>query len=313
MMGAALDYYYNTGGKKYKATTRPSVSWIQGLYSTKNQLILEGFSSTYLANERMYLYFRGGYADTYEKFWGYSRDMYPNKSYLNYTFKRLYFNPKFFVKIKKNFFVGPIFNYSQFSELETDTIVALSKGALPTMSNSRIIGYGIGLLKDKRNNQFSPTLGHYMELSAIMNRDINNRSNYVFYLADARKYHTFNKHNLMYQLLLSKSSGNVPIAEQFRLGGPNLMRGMFQGRLRDDNMAAAQVEYRYALRPWLKCAAFISSGQTFGNIEKSNIAYAGGTGLRFLFNKEKSVYLRTDIAVSSKGEFGYYLKVGDAF
>jgi hypothetical protein len=63
-------------------------------------------------------------------------------------------------------------------------------------------------------------------------------------------------------------------------------------------------------------AAFAGLGNTApttGRLFRETVQASYGTGVRLLVNKEKKVYFRTDFAWSSNGQFGYYIRLGDAF
>jgi hypothetical protein len=111
-------------------------------------------------------------------------------------------------------------------------------------------------------------------------------------------------------------AGEIPLLEKTRLGSNMIMRGYFQGRFRDNQMLAAQVEYRQPLGRFLVVAAFMSAGQTaptLSSLRISNMESAAGGGVRVLLNKEKKIYARIDVGYTRLGNFGFYARLGDAF
>jgi hypothetical protein len=317
MGGAILDYYYTLGGKKDNTNTRPSVTWLQLLYSTKRQIIAEMYTGTFTKNEKFYIVGRGGFLRTYEKFWAYDKPLFQNSDYLQANMDKLSATPKVFYQAKKKLFVGLQFNISTYNNTVWDSSITSKLNYIPTYFNSSVLGTGPALLYDKRDNQFSPNKGPYVELGYLYNKDVrNNTYQFSSWYLDVRNYLLKNKHHFSYQVYSINNYGTIPFFEKNKVGGNVMMRGMFQGRFRADKLAILQGEYRYAISNKVKLAAFGSAcamQDNWKNLSEDNFQAAGGAGIRLLLDRKKTLYARLDFATSTQGEFGYYLKVGDAF
>lgn len=174
------------------------------------------------------------------------------------------------------------------------------------------------VILDKRNNPFSPFEGHYIELSTLHYRpDFGSTNRFDEFLFDTRYYFTLQKkHTFAFQALYNGMNGDVPFREIPRLGGSNLLRGLTEGRQRDNQFAAAQTEYRYTINRFFKAAAFLSLGAvapTINTFKWKQVQQTAGIGLRILVNEKKQLYSRFDMAISQTDPIAFYFKLMDAF
>jgi hypothetical protein len=94
------------------------------------------------------------------------------------------------------------------------------------------------------------------------------------------------------------------------------MRGYFEGRFRDHNYVAAQIEWRQPVYKWLHASAFLAVGEVAPEIRLFNaksIKSTAGMGVRILLNKKESVFARFDFAFNNEGGTGFYIRINDAF
>ncbi|MGR3811256.1 BamA/TamA family outer membrane protein [Jiulongibacter sp. NS-SX5] len=314
MFGVFVDYYYKTTPDE-DTTTRSSLSFIDVQYSTRRQLNTELFMSAYTPYEKYYVFFRAGYFDELERYWGTTTPTLPNEDFLNIHYQRFRVFGRLSRNLGKRRFAGLGYQYNRFFNSSVDE--APFDEIMPTGTNSTIIGGGPVFTIDKRDNQFSPKRGMYLDLYSYSMFDLKaNKFAYQLINADFRKYKEVKKHVLAAQLLVQSSVGEVPIMEKFRLGGPKLVRGLFMGHFRDDHLWALQGEYRYELWPLIKVAGFASMGNTsptFSSLLNQKVIAGYGAGLRLRINKSKQVYAAFDYARTSIGTDGFYMKLGDAF
>lgn len=314
--GLTLDYFYKTTSDD-DSSVRTSFSWLAASYSTRKQFNLEGFTATFTRNENFYIGFRGGYVNNYERYWGqgFQRN---NDAYHEVTYQRLFAAGRVSRKLAPRIFAGLEYYFSNHYGIKKDSSNYPVGHASNGFNTTSIGGLGWNLIIDKRDNQFSPSQGMYVDLANSYFFDLLNGNGFEYanLVVDFRKYFEVKRHVFATQLYLQHMEGNVPTLELQRLGGSNMMRGFFQGRLRDKTQLVAQAEYRYSLGPLFKLAFFGSADRMapgFDAMREANWLATGGTGLRWLFNKKKKVYLRADVAYSSFGTLGYYFKIGDAF
>lgn len=314
--GVFVDYFYKTKETTGKAV-RPSLSWVQALYSTRNQFTAEAFTSTYTSGEKFYIFFRGGFISNYERYWGLTRPTVENNQYAEVTYNRLYAQSKLLRNLGKKYFAGASLYFSDYSRVNFQEKEAVTAIPPAGNNNSRIAGAGLSFTADKRDNQFSPTKGFFADATITANYDMQNkRYAYTLITTDLRKYNETGRHIFAHQLYTALATDEMPLFEKARMGGSNMMRGYFQGRFRDNTLWTVQTEYRYQLNRFLKLAVFAAAGNTAPDIStllSQKVQAGGGTGIRVLINKEKKIYFRGDIAVTANGMLGYYFRIGDAF
>jgi hypothetical protein len=120
-------------------------------------------------------------------------------------------------------------------------------------------------------------------------------------------------------------TGDVPFRELGGIGtslsaslynNANVMRGIYEQRFRDRQMAAFQAEVRHHLLWRLDGAVFGGLGQVgykLSDFSASGIKYAGGAGVRFNFVRRDRVNLRLDYAAGTGGFSGIYFSIGESF
>lgn len=314
MFGFFVDYYYKLGPKK-DTTTRPSLSYVSYQRSTKKQTNVEIYSSTFTPGEKYYVLFRVGYFDDFDQYWGNTKPSLANKDYIMTRFSRTTFSGRVVKNLGNQHFFGLGYQYNKYFDVsfaETNF-----KEIIPTSASSNVLGLGLVYNIDKRDNQFSPTKGYYVDIVAQKMFDVSKKTNgFMYYSLDVRKYFEYSKHVLANQVVVGSQQGDVPVFEKLRIGGPLVMRGMFKGRFRDDNLWAFQTEYRYRIIPHIKVAVFASIGNTaptFSSLFKQDVIVGYGTGVRVRVNKSKKLYAKLDYARTNFNTSGFYLRLGDAF
>ena len=112
------------------------------------------------------------------------------------------------------------------------------------------------------------------------------------------------------------NSGFVPFRELAYSGGHRYMRGIYEGRFRDNYMVLGQTEFRLHFLKRHGMVLFGSMGQVapefnFFGLERNK--YAGGLGYRFMLNTKEKINIRVDYAWGSGGSSGLYFAIGEAF
>ncbi|TAG60987.1 MAG: hypothetical protein EAZ26_13445 [Runella slithyformis] len=317
--GAGVSYYFNTEKPFDTLTpTRLSSLVVQGTYSLKKQLFLESRWQIFTKNEQMLHRGNLSYTNFFDKFWGIGNAS--SSTNLNeFSFSRVQLQVNSLRQIKRNIFLGLGYQYSQFSNIDwfikSDNF---SPNLLVGNTGSLISGIGPSLVADFRDNPFSAKKGYFFELSALYYRNwLGSGYHFNEYLVDARKYiSTFKNQVLAFQLFGNFMDGHVPFRELPRLGGPQIMRGYFNGRFTDKNLIVRQVEYRMPIWKPFACSFFASTGQVAGHINDfkvSGFKLAYGAGIRFLLNKKEHIYVRFDYARTSDADSGFYIRINDSF
>lgn len=313
--GISLDYFFNTDKNYSDNHTRNSMAWAHVQYSSRDQLITDVFWQIFTPGERWFTRGRVGYMDFYERFWGVGVQTLPSDAWLDMNYRRWFAQGRLVKRVKDKNFSGFLFDLS----LTPTVTLPVEASGLTGAQDSRTSGLGPVWISDYRNDPFSPTQGWYLEASALLRRYwLGSEYTYDEYSLDARKYHPIaNNHVLAAQIFAQMTTGNAPLRELPRLGGPNIMRGYFMGRYRDRQFAAAQAEYRWMFgRKRYGLAAFASMGQVgadASDFSTRNLRHAAGGGVRILVSRSKNLYARIDLARSGEGDWATYIRLGDAF
>ncbi len=182
-------------------------------------------------------------------------------------------------------------------------------------------GIGLGLIYDDRHNVLNVRHGNFAELAFLRYDETwGSDFNFTSIILDTRLYRPVNKRDVFATQLFGQftTSGEAPFNQLALMGGESLMRGYYLGRYRDNNLIAAQVEYRMLPFPFAKrwgAAAFLSSGTVFPNFDQlalNEFVVAGGAGIRFLLFPQKDIYTRLDVAFTGEG-VGFYFFIGESF
>lgn len=226
-------------------------------------------------------------------------------------------------KVAGDFYAGLEFDFNSISNVAFSRPEIVEQYApLYGTRGSTNFGIGLGVLIDNRHNVLNVRDGYFSEL-AILNysKSLGSDNNFTYVVTDSRYFKTVRKNQVLaIQLLGQFSTGEVPFNQLPQLGGPNLMRGYYQGRFRDYNHLATQVEYRFlplslGFTNRIGAAVFASTGTVFSsskNLQLKNFQGAAGGGLRFLLFPKKDIYVRTDFALTREGS-GFYFYIGEAF
>lgn len=311
-MGLAGNYFFKTGSD---SLTRSSNVYLQIAYTTKRQFILEPIWNVFTPNEKFILRGRAGYLNFTDQYWGIG-PLTEASAKANLSYRRVYVQSKVLRKLKGNWFAGAQFRYSTIYRLNwTNTNTPDVEGS----SGSTVFGIGPNVQADFRDNPFSPQKGWYADLYyARFGTWVGGTHSFDEIQADFRYYLPLQKpfQVLAFQAFGSFSYGKVPFRELPRLGSSFLMRGYFEGRFRDYNYVAAQMEWRQPVYKWLHASAFLALGEVASNVRlfsAQHIKSTAGMGLRILLNKKESVFARFDFAINNEGGTGFYIRINDAF
>ena len=225
-------------------------------------------------------------------------------------------------KIGKNIFAGPEVDFQRLSSVSFEP-----HGTDPVpkplgSEGSSNLGFGGGVVFDKRHNVLNVRNGAFAEL-ALLHYDKKWGSDFSFstILSDTRIYKPVNKRDVLAAQIFGQFNINQPPFNQLSmLGGESLMRGYYYGRFRDRNQLAAQVEYRLLPLPFTftrrwGAVVFGSTANVFNSFDDltlQDFKWAGGAGLRFLLFPKKDIFTRLDFAVTNESK-GVYIFIGEAF
>jgi len=220
-------------------------------------------------------------------------------------------------KLSAHIYAGARWWLEDYKMLETEDGGLLEQGTIPGAEGSTTSGPGIVALFDTRDNVYSSQKGFYLEL-VYHNQSRVWGSTYWFdrYRFDARLFlPTFKKQVLAINVFGDFLSGSVPFNLMASIGNSKRMRGFYDGRYRDKNLAMFQCEYRVKFGRVLGAALFLNSASLANNMKHlalNKAHYSGGAGLRLYLDERSGLSLRLDYAISERPGLFYFV-VNEAF
>lgn len=294
--------------KSSDSLSTPSSVQIGIGYTQKHQLQVYFPFEFFWCNRKHTLQGEVGYYDYNYNFYGVYRSepSAPSRFDLNMALARA----QYLRKVRPHFYVGARWWFERYVPVGIPSSVEGHQGS----TNS---SPGILFLFDSRDHIQAARKGYYLEVSANYQSQLTGSTHEFGRLrADARHYFTLKKkHTLATQLFVEQITGTAPFNQLSNVGDAKRARGFYPGYFRNNSVAIANLEWRFAFRPRLVAAAFVHTN-TLGNRVSESITNAwhtaGGLGLRIVVSQEMRVHLRLDGAYSSAG-FNWYLAIGEAF
>ena len=190
----------------------------------------------------------------------------------------------------------------------------------------RTLNIGTGLIFERRDSEFRPSKGYYIETTADVSQTwLGSSFNHFVFQADVRKYISFfllKDVTWANRFYTKNTSGDVPYWKLAYAGDAETLRGYPANRFLDDNVLLFNTELRTwlfnieAIKGEFGGTLFIDIGRTFPNGESFNtvfndLKYSFGFGGTSSFFTPDFV-LRSDVGFSNEG-IGIYFTAGYMF
>lgn len=213
--------------------------------------------------------------------------------------------------------VGPAYQIAYVDVVETDDGGELAGGQVRGSDNALATGPGVRALFDGRDSNVYPTGGGYADLTLQgFPTWLGSSDGFWYSELDARYFVSLVPDVVLgWQGLLTLAGGDVPFAFSPHLGGSDIMRGILEGRYRDDVAFATQGELRFPLVWRFGGVAFFGAGTVAPAVDSlalDSFVGAGGLGLRFAVNPEQRLNIRFDVAHDGN-DFSFYVNFQEAF
>ena len=297
---------------------RPSNISLSGYYTTNDQYQFTLHPKFYFAQNRYFAGVKLTFGHYVSKFYGIGPET-PDIDTAEYGTDRnglelnIEMPPVFFVSDRSGF----VYNYQYSGDVDPEDNPYLLSGEVTGSDGGTSSGMGAVLVWDRRDSSFYPTKGDLDQITAIFYTSATG-SDFIFWTmeVDDRRYIPLAPGKVLaLETYVNIAVGDAPFDMLPALGGQHRMRGYFEGRFVDHAYLMGQVEYRQLLTgPW-GFVAFAALGNVAPDLtlfQGSSFKFAGGVGLRFLFNKEEHVNLRVDFGVGNNSN-GVYFGLEEAF
>ena len=317
--GVAINYYFRESGSA--STSKPSIIVPSITYTQQKQMMAELVADLYWQNEMYHILGYLGYKKFPDKFYGIGKST-PESNEESYTPRSAKINLSILKRIGAKWGAGIQFEFEHNKLILVEESGLLAQGVIPGSEGGTTSGAGFLFNRDSRDNIFYPTSGCYCQFSvSLFNNALGSGYDFKRYSIDFRQYLSLSSsHVVAVQSYLNMQTGEPPFQKLSmlagRIGGYNLMRGYYEGRYRDKNMMAFQIEYRILPVWWrLGLVAFAGFGDVsdkMENFELRKFKYSIGGGIRFLINQNEKLNIRLDFAYG-KNSSGMYITIGEAF
>ncbi len=234
-----------------------------------------------------------------------------------YTDSTFYVTASFMKKINNMFYIGPLYRYRHINMVETDKGGLLAGDTIEGHKGAVTTGPGIHLNWDERDSIYYPLKGFLFEIiCSAYRKELGGEFNYLKFEANHRHFiQIYGDHVFALQGKVQFSKGTVPFQNMYRMGGQDIMRGVYRGMYRDNNHIAGQAEYRFPLIWRFGGALYGSMAEVAPSIDEfnvDNIVYAWGTGLRFTADTKEHINFRLDFGFDEDLGPSIYLTAKEA-
>jgi hypothetical protein len=292
---------------------RPSSLETLGIATARRQFLFELQPDKYWDEQRFHLWNKLEYRYYPDRYFGVGNDL-PNRP-VSYTKQMLRGRLLFERRLLGSLWLG---GYSE--AMYVDPVYGAAAPRFEDVSGrdgGLAVGVGPQLAWDSRDSALAATEGTLLSLQAIAYLH-QLGGDYAFWrlVADARQVLGLGGgHVLALRALLVRNSTQVPYYMMAQLGGPDLLRGYYQGRFQDRALSALEFEYRTPFVWRIGAAVFGGVGQVSEDI--TGLRLQGwhpsmGAGLRLNIARAEKLNLRFDGGVGSDGP-ALYVGVGEAF
>jgi hypothetical protein len=178
-------------------------------------------------------------------------------------------------------------------------------------------GIGIRYFFDSRDHRVQTERGLYLFTSFdVVGKFLGSGFDFHTFTVDLRGFVTpWPRVTLAGQLYTRAQGGEVPVQSLAFVGGHSLLRGFYARRFREKSSFVLQGDVRFPIFWIISGVAYGGMGQVaprYGEMKWSGFHYAGGAGLRILFDKRSRSAVRLDVSFSNEGHT-IYIGFGEAF
>ena len=314
--GGTTSATFKTTNRKDTLTRTSSVN-AAAIFTERGQNFQFIDANIYFPNEKYILYSYVGHFFFPEFYWGIGPK---TKDEWQERYESELFAVSFHLKkqLFERVFMGLMYDYQNVYRINYiengifDTTVVFGK---QPYQNS---GLGLSLSYDTRNHAFWPTNGIFVNsLLHRFNPGIGSTYDFSTWSIDIRYYQkALLDHILAFQFYNYSTFGDSPMRNLARFGGQDNIRGFYQGRLRDKNMATLIAEYRAPLYWRIGLVAFGGIGNVYSDnnpFVKNEVHYSFGGGIRLTMLKKDKLNVRIDYGYYSKYNSGLYFTLGESF
>lgn len=317
--GFGAGFIFNWDYKNATAGTNSSMAQSFFIYTLNKQMEWISIFEIYTNDNNFTFTGNIGYFKFPQFYYGVGNEI-PFDQREDFSFQQIYFDIKSRVKVYKSLYFGIDYYFNTNYDVEWSEESHFANDSTLYGTNGYLIsGIGPEIVLDTRDYPFNPSKGYFLSASALFFFDgLGSDLTYNYYTIDYRQFFLINKSKrwvLGLNLYGLFAKGDVPFNRLPALGNSQIMRGYYNGRFRDHNYIAGQLEWRMPIWKFIGATAWVGTGQVAANF--SYFRWDGlkpnfGVGLRFLFDKKSKMNVRADEGFG-KNSNGFYFKIKEAF
>jgi outer membrane protein assembly factor BamA len=284
-------------------------------YTSKKQFSISAQFDSWFDRNRWRILADVGFSRFPAKYWGIGNDT-PDEAEEDYTPRSAWARGRVEHRIVGSLYGGVRLSILARTLVETGEDGVLGEGTVPGSEPVDLVSAGLSATWDSRDDVVFPRRGMLNQLAVERYPEwLGSDYEYTSWTADLRGYLPIGAHVLAGQALLLVVDGTAPFDRLPRLGGDWLIRGYYEGRYRDNVLAALQAEARIQVWRRFGAVAFLGAGQVaprLGGLEFGEFHPSVGLGVRYQLSRAQKLNIRVDLAVGD-GSWGVYFNLGEAF
>lgn len=309
---------------KNDSLTRTSTIQVLGMYTLRNQNVEVIDATIFFPKEEYILTCQISHSFYPDRYWGIgqsSSDIPKPKSgpdIRDYSFEQLYFYPHIKKKIAKDIFIGALYEFQKVYHIQSNKESLFDTAQVFGKTDHIMSGLGSSISYDTRNSSYWPTKGLLIQGTfTYFNSYLGSTYNDLKTTVDVRYFKKLFRNTVVAaQLYNYTNTGQPPIRELAMLGGPGNMRGLYQGRFRDNNMTTLIAEYRIPVWKRFSAVVFGGIGNVYRKISElvnNTPKHSFGGGIRFALLPKEKLNIRVDYGYYNQNNQGFYFTVGECF
>ncbi|HUS65163.1 MAG TPA: BamA/TamA family outer membrane protein [Kofleriaceae bacterium] len=302
-------YYYRNGG----ADERPSRIQTQASISREKRGEVNVDPDVWLLHERLNVGGTAGVSYFDYGYFGIGNDT-RTDAREDYSALRIAARGETVVSLGADLFAGGLYDYRYEDIRDVDDGGELEMETVPGADGGVLSGVGVILRYDSRDNSFQPRAGGLVSVSPrLYDEHLGSDSDFSRLLLDGSWFFGLGgAHVIAVDGRVDLRRGDPPFDHLSQAGGRRLLRGMLEGRFRDNHYVAAQTEYRFPV--WWRFGGVLFGGlgrvaNAIDEFALTGLKYSVGAGLRFAVKPSERINLRFDAGVS-ESDLNIYFAIG---
>ena len=170
----------------------------------------------------------------------------------------------------------------------------------------------VGIINDRRDNVVDTKSGSLVKAELLSSQKLfGSDNNFTKLMIDARKYIKISPKDVFAsRFMFNYSNNDLPIVEQFSIGGSDSVRGLDEGEQKGNKSILASVEYRHDINDKVQAVVFVDAGKAIQKDIDNSMKVSTGIGVRI---KTAMGMIRLDAAKTGGHSMKYMFGFGQSF